>query len=277
VLLHYRVAAQDASGFCANERFSDQEVIPTAFCTGFLLSKNPPLLATAAHCVSDGISTTTVVFRYELLDNDGTNLIYDDSDVYTIANIIVEGSPDGRENDYALVQLDRAVTGRDAYDEATSKVDVGDSTILIGHPAGIPKKYDSGGSVQAIQVNGALIRATVDAYGGNSGSPVFNNDRELIGILVAGGTDFVSSSTCRLSNVCPGGESCDPNGEYIASICNLLGRSEVRAVLDLECDDGDNNTNSNNSNSNTSNDSSSSSMVLCSLIVTFAFTLFSFL
>ena len=249
--------AQSELDFCSSERFSEQEVIPTAFCSGFLLSKNPPLLATAAHCVSDGTSNTTVVFRYELFDNDGTNLVYDDSDVYTISQVITQGIPDGRESDYALVRLDRAVTGRDAYDSATSNVDVGDSTIMIGHPTGLPKKYDSGGAITAIQSNGALLRATVDAYGGNSGSPVFNNDRDLIGILVAGGTDFNDASGCRTSNFCPGGLDCDANGEYIVPICTLLNRSEVQSVLDLQCDD--NNSNSNNSNSNNSNSNSSSS------------------
>lgn len=43
---------------------------------------------------------------------------------------------------------------------------------------------DKGGIVQS--VTNTTIRATVDSYGGNSGSPLFDSDGFLVGILTAG-------------------------------------------------------------------------------------------
>ncbi len=42
-----------------------------------------------------------------------------------------------------------------------------------------------------------------DFLGGNSGSGVFNDDGTLVGILVRGLTDYVSSGDCNIVNVVP--------------------------------------------------------------------------
>ena len=61
--------------------------------------------------------------------------------------------------------------------------------------------------------------ANLDAYGGNSGSPVFNSDtHEVEGVLVRGDTDFVLQGGCRVSLVCPTtgcrGEDCTRVTEF---------------------------------------------------------------
>jgi len=96
---------------------------------------------------------------------------------------------------------------------------------LIGHPTGLPKKFDSGGVVRS--VTSTLIRGTCDSYGGNSGSPILDNSGNLIGILVGGAPDFVQDGSCDVSNVCPGGVGCEDNGENIVPICDVLSFSSV--------------------------------------------------
>ena len=66
---------------------------------------------------------------------------------------------------------------------------------------------------------GSFFVANLDTYGGNSGSPVFEEDSDIVeGILVRGDTDFVSNGTCIVSNVCPttgcGGEDVTRAAEF---------------------------------------------------------------
>ena len=72
--------------------------------------------------------------------------------------------------------------------------------------------------------------ANLDTYGGNSGSPVFNQDDDVVeGILVRGETDFVFNGTCVVSNVCPTtgcrGEDVTRTSEFENFIPELSGPS----------------------------------------------------
>ena len=138
--------------------------------------------------------------------------------IYGVSSVIARGTPGGADNDYGVMELDRVVTGYTPYTNA-ELVNVGDSLTLIGHPVGLPKKFDFGGQVQ--RVSETLIQGTVDSYGGNSGSPIFDADGNLVGILVGGAPDFVDDGGCDVSNVCPGGSGCTSLGENIVPICVL--------------------------------------------------------
>merc|ERR1711879_999538 len=95
-------------------------------------------------------------------------------------------------------------------------------------------KTDKGG--KATFVGPLIIRATVDSYGGNSGSPIFDSNGLLAGILVGGSTDFTDSHSCEASNFCPGGKGCEQLGEYIVPICVLITSSEdVNAEIGIDC------------------------------------------
>jgi hypothetical protein len=110
---------------------------------------------------------------------------------------------------------------------------VGDTIILVGYPFGLPKKTDPNGVVK--DVTPTLIRAYVDSYGGNSGSPLFDTSGLLVGILVGGAPDFtVADPGCEVSNVCPGGQGCTSLGEHIVPICVMATHPSI-APLGL-CD-----------------------------------------
>jgi len=230
--------AEEIQLFCPDERFSQQPIFSNAqsFCSAFLLSTNPPWVGTAAHCVGDDLSSGVLIFGFELIAESETRLTYAANDVYTISSAIVVGEATGKDGDYAILQLDREVTGHTPYTSINPSMSVSDNLVLIGHPSGLPKKTDKGGSVTA--VTSTLIRGTTDSYGGNSGSPVFDSNGDLAGILVGGTTDFVYDydDNCQNSNFCPGGVDCDEFGENIVPICNLIeSSSTVQNQLNLDC------------------------------------------
>ena len=189
----------DAYRLCEDEPFREQ---PTgAFCSGFLVG--PDLIATAGHCVDNGVANTKFVFGYQTDEKGVPTTIVQNSEVYSAKEVIGEDvGSDGA--DWALVRLDRPVENHNIVTVRDSgKIDDGQAVHVIGHPAGIPKKYAPGANVRDNN-RGAYFVANLDTYGGNSGSPVFNSEtHEVEGILVRGATDFKWEGSCRVSNECP--------------------------------------------------------------------------
>jgi hypothetical protein len=69
---------------------------------------------------------------------------------------------------------------------------------------GLPAKFASDASVRDNQYR-AVFTANLDAYPGNSGSPVINSStHEVEGILVGGeGGELIKQGDCYVSRVCP--------------------------------------------------------------------------
>lgn len=194
---------------CFDEPFRTQ---PTAaFCTGFLVG--PDLIATAGHCytVSD-ITATRFVFNFQMAN--ATTPVTTVGAEYVYQGIEIVGRALVGDIDYAVIRVDRAVTAPGATvqpirrkGELQQNTNVG----VIGHPSGLPKKIAFGSQTRATAVSDPVyFEANLDAYGGNSGSPVWNADTNQIeGILVRGNTDYVNNGGCFRSNLLPqfpGGE-----------------------------------------------------------------------
>ena len=116
-------------------------------------------------------------------------------DVYQCRQIVARQQ--AGQLDWAIVRVDRVI---DAPQVSIRTSDmpaptVGVGLTLIGHPAGLPLKIASGGKFLSFQEN--TFRSDLDAYGGNSGSPIFNTQAlergELLveGILQGGSDDYV--------------------------------------------------------------------------------------
>jgi hypothetical protein len=107
-----------------------------------------------------------------------------------------------RKLDYAIILLDRE-TDRDPFRFRTgAKIDKGDNLAMIGAPSGLPLKLADGAKVT---INSATtwFGTNLDAFGGNSGGPVYNTAglNMIEGILVRGRVDrgskgFFVDSTC---------------------------------------------------------------------------------
>jgi V8-like Glu-specific endopeptidase len=198
-----------SNNLCADEPYRDQPV--PGRCSGFLVG--PDLIATAGHCITseNECSNNVFVFGFDMQGPGQPKLTLPASDVYFCQGIV--GRVQDGVEDWALIRLDREVTGRDPLPiRRENKIPDGQSVTVIGHPVGLPKKIAGGANVRSNNV-GQFFVANLDTYGGNSGSPVFNSDTwEVEGVLIRGENDFISSGGCTRSQVCADnacrGEDC---------------------------------------------------------------------
>jgi V8-like Glu-specific endopeptidase len=205
-------------GYCAKERFSNQ--ITAAMCSGFLVG--PKLLVTAGHCIEslDDCRANRWVFDYKMENAGTTSITVPQTSVYSCTKIISQKLESGNGLDYALVELDRAVTDREPLKfRKSGQVARGTEIVVIGHPSGLPTKISDGAQVRSS--NSKYFVANLDTYGGNSGSAVMDaRTGEVQGILVRGENDYIHdpAGNCRATNYCPD-TGC--RGEDVTHITNV--------------------------------------------------------
>lgn len=198
---------------CESEAFADQPA--GAFCSAFLVGQD--LVATAGHCVRiTDCATTAFAFDYALLtSNDPTQAKNLNADNVYFCDRVVQREY-STTIDYALIKLDRPVTGRDPLKLAQNYPVVGTEVTVIGNPSGIPTKVADGANIRRTQTG--YFVTNLDTYGGNSGSAVFNTQTlEVMGILVRGERDYTydEQNECNVSNIC-NSDSC--RGEDVTHI-----------------------------------------------------------
>lgn len=205
---------------CSDIRFREEPTISS--CTGFLIGEN--LLMTAGHCmtaggtqvahtVTDKCMSNKWVFNYKAtsVNSDGL-LVIEKEEVYGCKKVIAASYTGAL--DYAVVELDRV-----AVDKKPLKMNLnidaakeGTSIYVAGHPTGLPLKVAAGATIIKNDIYGSELTTDLDTFAGNSGSPVLNEEDEVIGILVAGEIDYVfdMDKMCYRVNMCKGqGKSCD--------------------------------------------------------------------
>ncbi len=191
------------------ERFKDQPSI--AFGTGFLISNS--IIATAGHCI-EGIELDNIrfVFNYQMLDEAHLYSI-SKNDIYVGKEVLKKKVNSFNGLDFALIKLNRNVIDHNAVKVRTEGFVNGfQSVYVIGHPCGLPVKIDINSRI-VDNSNQNFFVTNLDAYQGNSGSPVFNKETHKVeGILVRGCTDFIlkngfwESMVINDHNI--GGEEC---------------------------------------------------------------------
>ena len=185
---------------CPTERFIDQYSVGS--CSGFLVSKN--LLVTAGHCMQTLNDCEGKKWIFDFKEQTNT---FKKADIYSCKKIISQkyNYSNKEVNDYAVIELDRPVFDRLPLPlRKHGYVTVGTPVLVIGHPLGLPMKITDGAKVSRMNDDERVHRfrtllnklnyfnANLDSYGGNSGSPVFNqNTGKVEGILVQGAEDFV--------------------------------------------------------------------------------------
>ncbi|MEK6555958.1 MAG: serine protease [Bdellovibrionota bacterium] len=219
---------------CKDERFANQPSL--GHCTGFLISDR--YLVTAGHCA---LATGTTgedennpfckafswYFNYNV-DGSGQTThqripphhYYTCKKMIRAENIELPGLPGANYgNDFALIELDRPVIGIEPLkvNADRSQIKVKNKVFTIGHPSGMPAKY-SGKSEIINNQNPYSFKVNLDTQGGNSGSPVFNDENEVIGILVSGHpVDYYTDAKlqCNRPNVCNSdGSTCNEQSKF---------------------------------------------------------------
>jgi hypothetical protein len=91
--------------------------------------------------------------------------------------------------DYAIVRLDRKSERTPLKMRILGTISKNEQVFLIGHPLGLPLIYAPAAKI-IDNSNSIFFKAQVDAFRGNSGSPIFNAKTQLVeGILVRGEED----------------------------------------------------------------------------------------
>jgi hypothetical protein len=208
---------QIVTGLCPGEKFASQRVAAEGFGTAFLVG--PDLVATAGHVANPETATCAemrFIFGYQATSQGEAPSSVPAANVYKCSSIVVEevdmDSQDKEQLDFAVVRLDRAVTGRAVLPfrragvASTSNAFV---PLLIGHPDGAPVKVARGGLTFAGS-GPYVFLASIDAFSSNSGSPVWNTATGTVeGILTTGETDYYF-------NYPPN----DPDGCLMVNSCN---------------------------------------------------------
>lgn len=140
--------------------------------TGFFVT--PRLIATAGHVVEDTTS-------FEIMFSDGTKAKADFVYMEKLERC-----------DVGFIQLHSEYRKKRPYLEFDTKVEAGESAIILGYPWGSNEMISITSGIVAAPKHSwypylkLSLFADVASYPGNSGSPVIDMDGEVIGILVGG-------------------------------------------------------------------------------------------
>jgi hypothetical protein len=202
------VSLGEGMALCPGQKFASQP--RAALGTAFLVA--PDLVVTAKHVLKQAgdWQGLALVFDFELRQGANPTKV---GPIYRPTEVVASGG-DGKTFDWAVVRLDRAVAGGRVLELAEGSPGSGprpdDELCLWGHSAGTPKKFMRGRAT-ANDARANSFRAELDAFGGDSGSPVFDRSFRVVGLLFGGHTDWIRRDSCRSAAVLQGRQ----DGEYV--------------------------------------------------------------
>jgi S1-C subfamily serine protease len=179
---------------CASEPYTTQPAIGVG--TAFAVGKST--MVTARHVFDQPLSNYVIIFNFKLLNKKGTiNPLLFSRDIYYPKKQLAS---DGRL-DVSVFAVDRPLPCAPLV--CSFKPVVFDTPLyMIGHPSGLPQKAAVNAEVVGNK-DQFTFYSSLDAFQGNSGSPVFDrNTHQVIGILVAGGVDLQTNGGCNVSTLC---------------------------------------------------------------------------
>ena len=234
--------AHIAYDICKEEKFSEQNVLGA--CTGFLIDEN--ILMTAGHCISEKIECENVTWVFNRLSGD--ELIHEDY-VYGCEEILHTGiNVVNNYMDFTILKLNRKVKKVKPLKMNFDVITAEEPVFTIGHPFGVPLVIAEDAFVTSTQstyssmpIPFELIEedvfeyniepsnyfmANLDVFTGNSGSPVFNNNEEVIGMISSGKEDWNHQN-----EFCKTGRILDENKKDTELIIKINKINSIKDIL----------------------------------------------
>lgn len=205
---------------CKGLRFRNQLTISS--CTGFLVKKD--ILVTAGHCITkykqaiknksnQKCKNSIWAFDFKEENTNANSVSIDKTNIKKCKRIISARYDDNL--DYAIIKLE--ASKEDSRKPLKLSFDhrdyaIGNRVMVIGHPSGLPMKVSEGARIHKTDLHSFV--SNLDTFAGNSGSPIFNNYGEVIGILNSGETDYYFNNFLKCYDV----NRC----ERVGGKCNVM-------------------------------------------------------
>ncbi|MDD2805311.1 MAG: serine protease [Elusimicrobiales bacterium] len=182
-----QLLGHQSRGLCPGTRFFEQR--SAAFCSGTLIA--PDLVLTAGHCMGDKnkpasrCARTRFVFGFAVTAEGRQPGVLGGENVYSCAEVKLYTHDN--TGDYAVVRLDRAVTGRRPARLYTAAPPAAGAPIFtIGGPYGLPLKVSDDAEVRSVSAGKTFFTTNLDTSGGNSGGGIFSaRTGRLLGVHTA--------------------------------------------------------------------------------------------
>lgn len=199
--------------FCADAKFAQEP--QTANCSASLITNQHIL--TAAHCIDkqwEGyrMQDFYAVFNFKKTDKNQQHYLIKASDVFTLEQEIhydFDTTMSKTALDLAIYKLS-AVTNYRPAKLNFKKIRKSDKVFVLGYPLGVPLKLSNDSEIISVGENKNSFRHQLDTFSVNSGSPIFNEDHEIIGVHVRG----TGANRDKYGSECNNWYQGDPHKDY---------------------------------------------------------------